>query len=340
MAGVKNTGPAVKEKLVFLGKKGYSQQQRGRLLEGHKENSKALGSMISDAIHGTLSDGAPVAKMAANYLQEMTTDTDNVLTSTIGLFEEEDLATRSIEVSVLSMAIGIEMGLDQENCYRLAITGLVHDWGMMKVPEEIRSAVHKINVIEQLEIHKHPIHSMELLQRVSSLPSVVSVISYQVHERMNGTGYPRGRRGKSIHQLARMLQVADEYVELTSPIRKRRPVMIYKAMEHLIYQAKQNRIDGEVVKALLKVQSLFPLGSYVTLSDGSIAQVLRRNRDHFAEPIVCRVQNSSGHEVAPNDPENIIDLHESQDLKVIQALPTPGSDETDEIPESVMPDGN
>jgi len=324
---VKNDGPAVKNNVAFLGRKGYDKKQREHLVQQHDLNGQALDSMISEALHGETMDGDIVSAMAAQYLQEMTTDTDNVLTSAMENFQRDSIASRSLEVSLLAMAIGIEMDLDADNARNLAVAGLVHDWGMMRVPEEIRNATERLNQIQMLEIKKHPIYSLEMLQNVSSLPRVVSVIAYQVHERFNGTGYPRGRKGNSIHQFARILQIADAFIGMTSQRPYRDPMMRYAAMECLIRQAKERYVDPDIVRALLKIQSLFPIGSFVTLTDGSVAQVVRRNQDFYTEPIVARVQDAQGNNVDREHDSNLINLREAEGLKVLQALPTPGSNE-------------
>ncbi len=324
---VKNDGPSVKDKITFLGRKGYDQKQREHLVRQHERNGQALDTMMSEALHGETMDGEIVSAMAAQYLQEMTTDTDNVLTSAMDQFQGDSIATRSLEVSLLAMAIGIEMDLDADNARNLAVAGLVHDWGMMRVPEEIRNATERLNQVQMLEIKKHPIYSLEMLQNVSSLPRVISVIAYQVHERFNGTGYPRGRKGNSIHLFARILQIADAFIGMTSPRPYRPPMMRYAAMECLIRQAKERYVDPDVVRALLKIQSLFPIGSFVTLTDGSVAQVVRRNKDYYTEPIVVRVQDAQGNSLDREDDSNLIDLREAEGLNVRQALPTPGSNE-------------
>ncbi len=324
---VKNDGPAVKNNVAFLGRKGYDKKQREHLVEQHGLNGQALDSMIGEALHGETMDGDIVSAMAAQYLQEMTTDTDNVLTSAMDQFQGDSIASRSLEVSLLAMAIGIEMDLDADNARNLAVAGLVHDWGMMRVPEEIRNATERLNQVQMLEIKKHPIYSLEMLQNVSSLPRVVSVIAYQVHERFNGTGYPRGRKGNSIHQFARILQIADAFIGMTSQRPYRAPMMRYAAMECLIRQAKERYVDPDIVRSLLKIQSLFPIGSFVTLTDGSVAQVVRRNQDFYTEPIVARVQDAQGNNVDREHDSNLINLRETEGLSVLQALPTPGSDE-------------
>ena len=327
LLGVKNEGPAVKEARASKGRSNYDKKQREELIENHQKNGNALDEMANNVMNGNQMDGDVVSLMASHYLKEMTTDADNVLTSAMNQFQGDSIAARSLEVSLLAMAIGIEMGLDEENSRNLSVAGLVHDWGMMQVPLEIRTATQRLNQVQMLEIKKHPINSLELLQNVSSLPRVVSVIAYQVHERFNGTGYPRGRRGNSIHQFARILQVADAFIGMTTERPYRPPMMRYAAMECLIRQAKERYVDPDVVRALLKIQSLFPIGSFVAMTDGSVGQVVRRNLDFYTQPIVLRIQDAEGNKVDTEDDSNLIDLHESGELQVLQALPTPGSNE-------------
>ncbi len=323
---VSNKGPAVKSNIVYLGRKAYDKNQRKELLSQHDKNSTALGQLMTEALHGNCLDGTCVSMMAAEYLKQMTTDVDNTLTSTADLMKDESIIARSVEVSLLAMALGVEMGLDAGNIRDLGMIGLVHDWGMMKVPAEIRNLPRRHTPLEQVEIKKHPIHSLEMLQRVSSLPSIVPVVAYQVHERVNGKGYPRGRRGLSIHIFARILQVADTYVALTTAKPYRPPLMPYAAMECMVRQAREKMICPDAMKAMLKVMGLFPLNSFVQLSDGSIARVLRRNHDHYTQPIVQRLQTPAGEPVDPNDLEQILDLKDNP-IQVRQALPTPGKNE-------------
>ena len=74
------------------------------------------------------------------------------------------------------------------------------------------------------------------------------------------------------------------------------------------------------MRALLHTLALFPIGSYVTLSDGSVAKVLRTNGKEYTKPIVQRLQNGSGCFVEPDDDDQLVDLTKSE-LTVVQALP-------------------
>jgi hypothetical protein len=85
-------------------------------------------------------------------------------------------------------------------------------------------------------------------------------------------------------------------------------------------------MDTNVVRSLLHVLSLFPVGSHLMLSDGSIGRVLRRNGNQYMLPIVQILQDGHGNAMSPDDPTAIVNLAEST-LKVQQAIPTPGRKE-------------
>ncbi|QDU79503.1 Cyclic di-GMP phosphodiesterase response regulator RpfG [Polystyrenella longa] len=326
LMGVKNTGPSFSQSVVQHGRDGYDEEQTERLAEQHAENGKVLEELLTEATNGKLTDCDAVAGMATLYLKEMSVDTDNVLTSAMGSHTPDDIAANSLESALLAMALGIEMDFDAENIKNLGIAGLTHDWGMVHVPEELRNATHQLPRIDRLQIEKHPIYSMEMLQAIPTVPKIVPLIVYQVHEKYNGGGYPRGRKGNSIPIFARIIAVADIFISLTSPRPWRKAVTRYGAMECMLHLSRERSLDPDVMRALLRIQSLFPIGSFITLSNGSVARVIRANRKDYTKPIVQIIQNADGSTPDAQDDDAIIDLTDTE-LKVEQALPTPGVDE-------------
>jgi HD-GYP domain-containing protein (c-di-GMP phosphodiesterase class II) len=319
---VNKSGPAVRDSLPRTGCKAYDPQHRQQTLERHKQVCEELDTQMQDALRGAPPDGARLLNTTALYLSALTSDVESVLTTAQEVSKDPGLAQHCVQMSLLAMAIGIELRMDAENVRHLGLAGLVHDWGMVKVPLAIRQAPRRLTEAEYMEVKKHPAYVLDFLERANDLPAVVALACYQVHERPNGTGYPRARQRNSIHPFSRILHVADQYVALTSPRPFRQPLMPYAAMECLLLQAKQNAVDVSVVRALLQVNSLFPIGSFVTLSDGSVARVLRRNGSSYSKPIVQLIQTPDGKSIENDQP--IIDLA-TESLHVVQALPSPGS---------------
>ena len=320
---VANTGLAVSERTIQHGCKGYDPSLRAALLDEQRDDAASLDGMIQEVAAGNRCDGAGMMTMAGRYVGRFAEDADCVASIATAAGSDPALSDHCLRMSILSMAIGVEMGLDERNVRDLGLCGLVHDWGMVRVPEALRNADRVLSTVEFLQIKKHPIYSLEMLQRVSGLPSIVPLVCYQVHEQPNGGGYPRGRRGNSIHLFARILKVADVYAGMVERRPHRPPFSPYSANECLVRQAKEGNVDGRVVRALLRMTALFPISSYVTLTDGRVARVLRRNGDDYTAPIVQVVQNADGSDIVG---EMIVDLVDSP-LAVERALATPGTDE-------------
>lgn len=323
---VKNEGPSLKDSVVFHGRKAYSVEKRENLLMQHQSASESLDSMIKDVLKGGRVDGAGIAGMTANFLSDLTADTDSLMSVAFEARSDAALADDSLKTSMYAMAIGLEMGLDAENIRKIGLIGIVQNWGMVRVPKEIRYSQRLLTDMEFLEIKRHPIYTLEMLEKISGFSAVVPLVAYQMHEQINERGYPRGRSGKSIHQFARILQVADAYVAMTSPRPFRQPLMPYTAMSSLLGYTRIRKFDPEVVRAFLMTMSLFPIGSLVVLEDGRIGVTYRRNGSNYNQPIVKILQDNEGRAVDGEDPEQIVDLAEAG-IQVVQALPTPGRNE-------------
>ena len=140
---------------------------------------------------------------------------------------------------------------------------------------------------EFAEIAKHPIISADLLYKsMKQVPLNVRMVVYQMHERCDGSGYPRGWTGDRIHPLAKIGAVADSYVALVSQ-RPHRPAMLpYHAMVKMLQDVKAGLFDSTAVRGLLNTVALFPIGSFVGMEGGQVGRVIRANGPAYDKPIV------------------------------------------------------
>ncbi len=316
-----NTGPAFRNRMVIHGCKAYDRQLRKQLSLEHRNSSKALSFLMRKAVQGGAVDAEDVRRVTTANMEHMTGDCENVITAALEV-ADKGVSEQSLQTALLGMAIGIELGLDVDNVRILGAAGLVSDWGMMQLPEDIRGIKGQFSETELFEIQKVPMLTANMLQKATGLPRLVLPIAYQLHEKLDGSGYPRGRDANGIHPFAKILHVADLYTALTAPGPARNAAMPYAAMESLVREAAKKAVDVNVVRALLQVMSLFPIGSYVSLSDGSVARVLRRNAVNYACPIVQVIQDAYGKEIAPDNEDTII-IPSEVGIKITQALPKP-----------------
>ena len=323
---IRNSGPAFLERVVHHGRKRHDSAHQRRSAQQHGAFSGEIDEAVESLTAGRSANCGVFDRIADVSIQMLAADLAGTLSTAVLKTQDPSLAEHSVNVALLGMSMGIEMGLDVDNVRSIGLAGLVHDIGMSKVPAEILHAPRKLSPTEFLEVQKHAIRTANYLERVQKLPSIVPLVAYQVHERPDGSGYPRGRDMQSIHPFARILHVADAYLAMTTSRPYRRPLMPYAAVMCLLRQAQENRVDPAAVRYLLHALSLFPIGSCVALTDGSIAKVIRANGAHYTTPIVLRMTDANAQPVDVNDDQHLIDLCSSP-LKVSQALPTPGSDE-------------
>jgi putative two-component system response regulator len=157
-------------------------------------------------------------------------------------------------VADLSRAISIEMGLSQDQTESIRLAGLIHDLGKIAVPAEILSKPSKLSDIEFSLMKIHPQAAYDILKDID-FPWPLSLMVFQHHERLDGSGYPQGLKGKDNIMLeARILAVADVFEAMASHRPYRPALGKEKALNELL-RGKGTCYDSEAVDACMKVIS-------------------------------------------------------------------------------------
>jgi PAS domain S-box-containing protein len=154
-------------------------------------------------------------------------------------------------VADLARAMAGEMGFSADRMDFLRIASTIHDIGKVSIPAEILSKPTKLNVNEYSLIKLHAQAGYDILKDIE-FPWPVADVILQHHERMNGSGYPMGRKGEEILPEARILAVAD-VVESMSSHRPYRPASGVEAALTEIQSHRGILYDGDVVDACLRL---------------------------------------------------------------------------------------
>jgi HD-GYP domain-containing protein (c-di-GMP phosphodiesterase class II) len=153
--------------------------------------------------------------------------------------------------TVLAEAIGREMGLPPEKIEGLHMAGLVHDAGKISIPAEILSKPTKLTPGEYALVKMHAQRGYEILKDVV-FPWPIAEIVRQHHERMDGSGYPRGLKAEEILMEARILSVSDTVEAMVSD----RPYRPAQGVQMALAEVEKNKglaYDAVVVETCLKL---------------------------------------------------------------------------------------
>jgi putative nucleotidyltransferase with HDIG domain/PAS domain S-box-containing protein len=156
-----------------------------------------------------------------------------------------------LRVAVLACAIAREMGLPEERIEVLRIAGGLHDIGKIRIPAEILSKPTRLSNYEFDLIKTHPTIGFDIIKTVD-FPGQVDEIVVQHHERMDGSGYPKGLQGDEVLLESRILAVADVVEAMVSHRPYRPGLGLEKALEEITTN-KGVRYDSEAVEACVNL---------------------------------------------------------------------------------------
>jgi len=188
-----------------------------------------------------------------SILEKLEDSLDHAVTAIAATVEMRDPYTAGHQrrVAILATAIATEMGLPDDQVKGLHIACVVHDIGKIHVPAEILSSPAKLTDAEFAILKTHPEAGWEILKGID-FPWPVAEMVYQHHERLDGSGYPRGLKGDEILLEARIIAVADVVEAMTSHRPYRPGLGIFTALQE-ISQNKGKLFDVAVVEACLRV---------------------------------------------------------------------------------------
>jgi len=156
------------------------------------------------------------------------------------------------KVAHLAGEIASKMGLPEEQVDHVILAALVHDIGKIEVPSEILSKPAILNPLERQLIQSHPETGSRILSGLQT-PWPLAEIVFQHHERLDGSGYPRGLAGEAILPEARIIAVADVVEAMTSH-RPYRPAWPLEAVVEEMTRLRGTAYDPAVVDAWLSLQ--------------------------------------------------------------------------------------
>lgn len=172
-----------------------------------------------------------------------------------------------LSVSILSVAVGLKLGLDREALKHLGLTAVLHDIGKIMIPLEILNKPSRLTDEEFAIMKTHSALGGEYLMnhRLGDGMLWQSVIGH--HEKVDGSGYPCGLASPQIPFFSKIISVADVYDALTSKRPYRSPMQPMEAAEYLMGNCG-TFFDYDIVTAFIHKVDFYPVGSCVELSNG------------------------------------------------------------------------
>ena len=239
------------------------------------------------------------------------------------------IVTHSMRSTVLAIAIGLQLHMSLSKLVELGASCMLHEIGMLRLPPQLYLSNKQLSPAERDEISKHPLIGFEIAKTLQ-FPVAVQFAIFEHHERENGTGYPRGLTGDKISLYAKIIAVVCSFESIIAPRQYKTERSTFAAMVEML-KNENRQYDETVIKALLYSISLFPIGTYVYLSNGETAQVIDVNPDNPKNPIVQLL----GEKDADGSPKTL--QTDDNDIKIIRPI---DKQELEDILKTLTQSGN
>ncbi len=218
--------------------------------------------------------------------------------------KDEYTSQHSMNVCVLSVALGRYIGLAENELKELGLCGMLHDMGKMLIPDKVLNKPGKLEGKEIKIMKYHTVLGLKILKKSKGrVPLSVINVAYSHHERVDGKGYPRGIGQDKISRPTRIVAIADMYDALTSDRVYRKGCSHLEAID-IMAKMSGKHLDYALVLKFIECLSIYPPGSIVELTNNEIAIVVEVNQDEKLRPKIILLLGS---DKQPRS-EKVIDL--------------------------------
>ena len=221
-----------------------------------------------------------------------------------------DVYNHSLRVSILAGVIAKWLQLPKAKTRDLILAGFLHDIGKTNFSERLLDKqVENLRGQDLEDYMKHTLDGHHILSVKPDISEGVKLAALQHHERMDGSGFPFNSSGKDIHEYARIIAIADIYDNITTEREGRVKQTPFTAIARITEDMYASKLDAGICVAMLKhIKDVF-LGSTVVLNNGKRGTIVRYPDDFATHPLISISQ------------EEIIDLNEHKDLRIIEYNP-------------------
>ncbi len=222
----------------------------------------------------------------------------------------------SVNVLCISLLLGYKLKLTDDDLIDLGVGALLYDLKMLiyKFVEQNKP----LDEIEKEEMKQHTILSFDTIRRIYGISAKSASVAYQHHERIDGSGYPKGLKGDDINLYSKIVAIADVYDALINKRPFRNAYMQDEAWNY-IHSNSNILFDNDVVKVFENSIPKYYPGDIVLLNNEKEAVVLYNNKDDMERPVIKIIEKKENDDII-SCVENIINIKENKTLKIIKIL--------------------
>lgn len=247
----------------------YQRQKRSK---EYLERVKQIKNLTSNLKHAP-ANAIKTAREVAELMTETFVSDSDVLINLVNFTDDRfTMHHHTLNVTVLTLSLAKALGIKDLDLHWLCVGAILHDIGKAAVPSKILLKTSSLNISEQKLLNSHPFFGGSLARKLEGVSDKVAEIIEQHHEYIDGSGFPKSLKGDAISPLARIVAITNTYDNLCNPSDAKN-ALTPKAAMAILYFKHKDQLDSKIVQNFIRCMGVYPPGTIVILSDGSVGLV-------------------------------------------------------------------
>jgi len=278
------------EEIITTGNKNIEYIDKSTTVDELPEAKAAFdkaAECVERIVEGDLKEGrldlATVKSAVSPILESMIRNSDAFMW--LSKMQEQDSHSyeHSVQNCALGIAFGRHMGMKKIELNTLATGLLLMDIGKIRLPKELLQKGSELTPAETEVLRKHVAFTVDILRKTKGINEHVINIALTHHERYDGSGYPNALVGVQTPVYGRIAGIIDCYDTMITSTPHKEAISEHKALQE-IYNMRDQLFQQQLVEQFMQCMGVYPTGSLVELSSGSVGAVLSQNTQQKLNP--------------------------------------------------------
>ncbi len=286
-------------------------RERRKKDEGEIDAKKAVKKTYFNAVSfargvmNKMRSGEKVSVRKAKRVVQSLVDTllsqDELLLGMTAIKDYDDYTYHhSVNVSILSIALGQKLGFPKKMLLDLGLSALFHDIGKLEIPTEVLNKPTQFTEDEWKVVKRHPFWGVKSILGIrgldkSSIRSAIVAFEHHIHH--DHTGYPQRKRLTDLDLFSKIVGIVDQYDGMTSArVYSRTPLSPDRALKLMLARSGK-QLDPLILKFFINMVGVYPVGALVMLNTRELGLVYGSNSALPTRPGVLVIVNSRGQKI-------------------------------------------
>lgn len=289
--------------------KELSEEETGELARATHRYALSAIHEIMDSVAANQTPNIQKAKNVVRSMVDLITRDRSALVGLTSIKNYDEYTYyHSVNVLILSLALGTVLPLKKVPLSILGISALLHDIGKIKIPAEVLKKPGPLTSEEWAMIERHPLEGAEVLSSIPGLNKTAMIVAFEHHIGYDLSGYPKISPKRALHLYSKIVEIADAYDAITSRTYYRSPETPDNALS-IMLQLSGAVFDPLLLKVFINMMGIYPIGTLVRLNTKEIAVVFRTNPSDILRPKVKLLRDRDGAEIDAR----LVDLTETDE---------------------------